>query len=485
MKKIISFFLVSMFLLTGVLATEPSSSPYISEITYGNIQTPEQNEEIGLWISGGTFEKTELFRGEAVNALVFTRFQYDAESSAFALFWDLAENPITEGKSGFPIRTSKSFYGVSDTFNINLQSKKGDYISVKVVGIPTNDLPTTWCNKLLKIKGIHYVKEAGKSSPTIDQYGWLMGQILNNKVLLRCTTVPTTCTAKTIAERVCDGLNIVKRVQLSYLYEGKCKLSDNIVQVCTYGCSVGATSCNDPNQATKKKNGDLCIINGQEEDNICESGKCIAGRCGDNLIETGGDCVNTNDCTTGSCEGNKCVADTRNECEKINMIQCTDGTCKTDCTVTECTENLLCEDGISILQECVDGKYNEANFNNCEQPETPGTDCTEDLKCEDGENTLQKCEDGKYGEINFNNCESAPDLCKDVKCEDECELGILYADGTCINGVCTYSDVVKNYKKCEGDNLIKDYTWLYVLIGIIFISVILVFVFKKKPKRRR
>ncbi len=214
------------------------------------------------------------------------------------------------------------------------------------------------------------------------------------------------------------------------------------VENCVYGCDEGACleAC-DGVECPDYCDGPTLFSNG----NCVVAGEGLAPICGyeETLCEFG--CAE-GACNPDPCEGVSCP-DTCDDDGVTRLLEgeCVDGACHythDECS-TFCTEGEMWGDVYGMCYyagACVDDEFG------------PGCDYE----------TLY-CDDGCTGDI----C-TGTEACDYVTCDDFCEFGVSYTNGTCIGGDCHYATSEECYNGCDEETGLCAY--MDFPVGTIFVT---------------
>jgi fibro-slime domain-containing protein len=253
--------------------------------------------------------------------------------------------------------------------------------------------------------------------------------------------------------------------------DGQCKIEFNNVNCddgdpctvndfCELGQCIGTpVTCNDNNECTE----DLCL-------NMDNQAMCWYKDINDIDCDDGDYCTHGDHCENGECVSTPIICpDTNNECT-INICDQTDGQCKTQNVIGQCTDNNACTTSdVCVNGTCtgIDLTCNDNNictFDSCDfqigclfTPDNGGPgSCEDGNPCTVGDfcnNSI--CISGQFNDCNdFNDC--TVDFCNinNGNCihlnsnQTICDDGDLCTENDmCISGIC-----VGNQKNCNDNN---------------------------------
>lgn len=427
-KHLIIFGILSILLTLSVSAIEP----------YFYVSDKPTLQPTSLYIGRTDPSKSEVKKGELLNAQYEIGYRIDSSQSVFSLYF-------------FNGRESGNVYFFRNAY-YTTPRKKGEILYVNAENFDTKLLPNEWCNTLVAMGGFHYICPVGFNcgsfdiSPIIkaEDYKqavslgsvWILDNIHRGELegggsrfkLLCGTSDP--CLSKkeqSTNQEYCIGNSIYEKIYNgATLTDGSCATGGNFVDDCKLGkCSVSNNNAVCITSSTKLADGENCISLG---DSVCQSGNCIVTTCSSEKRDNGDGCFEDNDCSSNICLKNLCR-------EKELPPK------------TELTE---------------DEKDNSLK----------GKTCKSNLYCDNGD-IMIPCNKGVYGD--------------EKKClDDEKDDRIIVKDRTKKSGGCTKFQTVKD-NKCSfnASKFFKDKTVLVSLItGFVFVvSIIFIISIPKKKKR--
>ena len=186
-------------------------------------------------------------------------------------------------------------------------------------------------------------------------------------------------------------------------------------------CTDTNKYCSDEGACVDKKADDADCANANEcKSGKCESNKCVAAESGDAKKDNGAACKSADECKSGKCEDDKCVAN-----ESGDEKECS---AEKACTDT----NKYC----SAEGACVDKKDNDAdcaNANECKSGKCDSNKCVADAS---GEVEEKECSDTKACTDTNKYC-SAEGACVDKKVDGStCSSANECKSGKCEQGNC-------------------------------------------------
>ena len=288
----------------------------------------------GFFIVSGTVQDT-VVRGEKISAKLTIRWTEtpmicpDGKTNQFKIYFE------SEG-----VKTPIFI------FTTNTVNKVGDFYNVNFNNLDTSIIPKEWCNRGVFVSGEHYY--------CIDNYfvkDTVGGIQRTNPFTLKCEG-ENLCEVKKTGNRRCDELGrIEEETQIERRdSSGNCVTTWNVYKSCSpYNC----------------KNA-ICVETKQYEDGYSE---CLTN----NFMKVYKE--NSNSWDYIQCENG-----------------CSEGKCQTKTTICTLDENVVCADGITRNQKCINGVL--------ENIENICIKICKDvvLTCSDGKQLNIKCVDGKLDE---------------------------------------------------------------------------------------
>jgi len=414
MRKLICIFAILLLIISTVSAVPPtiSSEEEDSRGLFARFFSPGSFSIVGT-VEQSTGGETEFQHGE-----IFSR--------QFILRWD---RPSTRYEVQFYFYKNGKAVASLGTKSFNIPHEVGDQVKVTLSNIDTGLVPTQYCNEDVRLGGRHILYGqyeecdafSGSQLPNGMTCGFgtgadmyisttRPGQTFEDQTAglfkILCSDVADPCLDKKGNDAgtaaYCHLGNVVKDMYTGKQLNNQCTTVNYIYRACS-------TACENAQCVTQlKSNGQSCMFNGQEDDNICQSDLCVFGKCDDKRNDVGGSCLNEGDCLGGlTCTKNLCVSE-----ELPPLPPCVD--CGTPPTgggpdEPQCAEDTLCWDDKTVLMECVNGKLGDPQA--CPAC-VDNSDCGTGAKCSSG----QCVEDIQVGECTSNSDCSSLYTCKDSLC---------------------------------------------------------------------
>jgi hypothetical protein len=209
------------------------------------------------------------------------------------------------------------------------QHKKYDIVTMEVLGMSTNVIPKSYCNKLIEVNAVHYqVVNGDQVEDMITPTG--------TTFILKCPDVASKCAAKSLGNICTSGTLFVKQQTTIEKSDGTCQTNNDVIQHCSSGVCADSTHCQTASQYTV----------GQRR---CSTGnKWVEVYDGTNWLSN----INKdqNDwCGSNGCESGRCINPSSNVIQPVDELKIIPEQPDTSTSACEVDGSIICYDGSKVV----------------------------------------------------------------------------------------------------------------------------------------